>query len=237
MRQKMANLGFIGIVILLSILLFKSCEESNRLVGVNESLEEDILIKTNEKGQQEASISVLQLKNKKQLLELKSKDSTIIWLQDVVKDYKGKLNAAIVLSNHTLVNGSSVTNWLPGDTVYVDSVRYFYPTYNTDWENRWEVGSITAKRDSISWSIKVKNEYEIYLGAISKGWFKKRKYEVLVRNMNPNTYTTELRSFQVEEKSRRISLGIQAGYGLGLLDFKPTPYIGLGFQFNILNIK
>lgn len=224
------------LLIILSILIILFgiiiCNEK-RVIDENIITPHDILIKRNNKNQEEAYIEVLQLKNKKQLLQLKTSDSTIIKLQELVDKYKGELNSAIILSNITSVKGSDITiitkeNIINGlDTTEIIS-------YETSWSNKWEEGYIKATQDSIIRDIRIKNEFEIVIGNEKRKMFKKGLYEIKIVNLNPNTYTKEIKTFQVKKENPRFSLGIQLGYGIGLLDFKPQPYLGVGIQYNLI---
>lgn len=234
--------NYIIITLLGALFLFimvsqRSCEKVQQMEDINERLNDEVEFYIDENGKQNATIQVIQSENKKYFIGLNSKDSTIKWLQSVVKEYKGKIGSAIVFSNETNSSGTNETTIIKYDKVTKDSIIYIYPTYFSSWSNKWEIGEIEASKDSIKRSIKIKNEYEITLGKVSNGLFKKKVYNVNLKNLNPNTFTTELRSFEVKEKPKRINLSLQAGYGLSLTTFKPTPYIGFGIDFVIIGIK
>lgn len=217
--------------------MLRQCSETKVAVNLMNQLSEELEVKTNKLGQQEASISVLETKNKKMFLDIQTRDSTIIWLQKTVKQYKGDLRTAIVLSNQTISENKTSEITVVNDTVIKDSIVYIHSIYETSWNNEWEEGIIRASKDSIYHKIRFRNEYEITLGGVKDKWFKKRVYTINVLNINPSTYTQELRSFSIEEKPRRFSLGIQTGYGLDLINLKPVPYIGVGFSFKIINLR
>lgn len=237
MRQKIV-ISVLSLFLLLSLVFsMRQCTDKERAVNLTNQLSEELEVKTNKLGQQEASISVLETKNKKMFLDIQTRDSTIIWLQKTVKQYKGDLRTAIVLSNQTISENKTSEITAINDTVIKDSIVYIHSIYETSWNNEWEEGTIRASIDSIYHKIRFRNEYEITLGGVIDKWFKKRVYTINVLNLNPSTYTQELRSFSIEEKPRRFSLGIQAGYGLDLVNLKPVPYIGVGFSFNIVNLR
>lgn len=234
-------LALIAIVAILAVALWNKYSDAKNGQIQNKSITAKLEKLRNEKGQEEAKIAVILAEKKAALLKAQTKDTLIMWLQEAVKEYKGALNTAIVLSNNTGSQG--VTNTVVyRDTTIIREVGGVVtiketPAYETSWSNQWETGHILATSDSIYRDIKIKNEYEITLGATKNGWFKPKEYEVKIVNLNPNTETEELRSFQVKTKPKRLSLGVQAGYGLGLLDMKPQPFIGIGAQFNIVSIK
>lgn len=237
MNTKVLNIVLIASVILLVLFNLKTCRNFKDEKLRNEAINDTLTSYIDKNGTQVSKIKVLTAESKKTLLQLNSNDSTIVWLQKLVKDYKGKINSAIVFSNSTSNIGVSESKVVYVDSFYRDSILVIYPEYSTEWNDRWSEGLIRANRDSIFRSFKVKNEYEITLGALRNGWFKRKEYEVVVRNLNPNTLTSELRSFQVRAKPKILSLGIQTGYGIGLIDFKPTPYIGLGLGINLIGVK
>ena len=229
MKQK------ITIVVLCLVIIFlfiKGCSDKKELINLNNSLTAKLDTSRNELGQQKASILSIVTQRERDFLKIKTKDSTILWLQKTVKEYKGKISSATVVSNTTVSKGSTTTI-IKHDTI--DNV--IYDTYFTKWDNKWENGYILASKDSIRREIKFKNEYQVTIGNESNGWFKKREFKVSILNLNPNTYTTELRSYNVSAKPKRFTLGIQAGYGINLLTMKQALYLGLGANYTIISIK
>ena len=122
------------------------------------------------------------------------------------------------------------------DTVVEDSIVYFYPTYATEWSDEWSKGEITASKDSIFRSVQMRNEYEVTIGKKKNGLFKDREHEVTVTNLNPNTYTDELRTFTVKEKPKNIGIGLQIGYGVSSGGIAPMPYLGVGVSYNLIRL-
>ena len=188
-------------------------------------------------GRQIAQITAFKDNDKKQFLELVVKDTQIIALQKTVKEYKGKLHAAINFGTQTNSSGSHGTIQIKTDTVRTDTVMYVYPNYETSWENRWEKGFISANRDSINHSIQFKNEFEVTIGETSNKLFKKKSLMVQVINLNPNTYTTNARGITLHQDPKRFNLGLQFGYGVDLMTFKPVIYFGGGLSYRIVGLK
>lgn len=225
------------IIILMLLGLWRNqASKTQEAKDITNAITDELETERNKYGQEVAKIAVITAESKKSLLKIGTQDSTIIALQKTVKEYKGRLNTAIVLNNQTTTKGETETVVIR-DTIIIDGEEQIAQYYETKWTNKWEDGYILAKPDSILRDIKVKNEYQITLGKVKNGWFKKKEYEVQVLNLNPNTTTQELRTFQVKEKPKRLSLGVQVGYGIGLLDFKFQPYVGVGLQYNIIGIK
>lgn len=235
-RDKKIIIALIVAVVLLLGLLRWQYSKTVEAEEIAEAVADTLDVKKNKDGQETASIKVIQAEREIALMKLQAKDTIIHWLQETVKEYRGALNTAIVLRNQTGSKGSTGTTIIR-DTVRVGNETRIADFYETKWSNKWEEGYILARPDSIFRDIKVKNDYQITLGEVRNGWFKPKEYEVQVLNLNPNTATQELRSFQIKSKPKRISIGLQAGYGYGLLDLKPQPYVGLGVQFNLIGVK
>ena len=235
-KNKKIIIALIVTVVVLLGLLRWQYSRTVEAEEIAEAVADTMDVNRNKEGQETASIKVIQAEREIALMKLEAKDTIIHWLQETVKEYRGALNTAIVLRNQTASKGYTGTTVIR-DTVTINGETKIADFYETKWSNKWEEGYILARPDSIFRNIKVKNDYQITLGGVSNGWFKPKEYEVQVLNLNPNTSTRELRSFQVTNKPKRISIGLQAGYGLGLLDFKPQPYVGLGVQFNLIGVK
>ena len=224
-------------VLILLGLLFYQWRKTQDSVDLTNAVTDELDVRINKKGQETASIKIIRAETEIALMKLQAKDTIIKWLQETVKGYKGALNTAIVLRNQTSTKGVSRTEIIY-DTIYGDDgTKEVNIAYKTNWSNKWEQGYIKATKDSIYRDIKVINDYQITLGGLKNGWFKKKEYEIEVLNLNPNTVTKELRTFQIKSKPKILSFGVQAGYGIGLRDFKTQPYIGVGVQLNLIGIK
>lgn len=230
------DLIFVLIMAIMAILLLRSCDQQKSAKSLYEATQDTLSVRTNELGQQIASINALRASSAKDLLTLKTKDSTIIRLQGVVKDYKGRISSATVISTESSDVGTTATIVSFPDSAESETQTPLYPTYESVWDEQWSMGYIIANKDSISRKIRVKNEFDITVGWANKGLFKKKEFEVSVLNKNPNTVTTELQTFKVEVPKKRFSLGVQAGYGV-LIDksgLSTGVYLGGGVSWTIL---
>jgi len=174
--------------------------------------------------------------SEKDFLRIQTQDTTIKWLQESVKKYKGQLQSSLVLSNKTTLRGSGSTTITKVDTIFQNDSILLSPTYDLSWDGEWDRGTIKAMRDSIFYDIETRNEYEISIGKVSNGLFKKKTSVVEVMNLNPKTYTTELRSFTIEHEPKKIGIDIQIGYGFSST-LVPSPYIGIGVGYRLIGIK
>jgi hypothetical protein len=222
-------------IAVLCFLLYCSDDKRRQGEHINSVLADSLETTVDDLGRQTATIQNFKLDKAKDLLKIQTNDSTVIWLQGVVEEYKGKLQAALVASSVTSEEGSGKTRIIGGDTIWKDNVLYVYPNYETDWNKRWSEGYILATKDSISWNFKVKNEYEITVGDASNGWFKKRVSEVSFKNLNPNTATTELRSVSVDNKGKKFHVVVYVGYGAGANGL--SPQIGIGGGYSLIGVK
>ena len=232
------EIGMALLIVVLLLFLNRSCnkvsEQKDYLIDLNDTLE----VVRNENGEQIAKINILEVQSKKDFTKIKSNDSTIKWLQKTVEEYKGKLYSATVGSTNTHSNGVTETILIHDtDIVFINDTAYVYPIYKTNWKTKWESGFIKATKDSIHRKIKVINEFEMTMGEVKNGWFKKKETQVQFKNLNPNTETTELRTVNFVQDPKQLSIGLQAGYGIGLTDFRFQPYLGVGVQINLIGVK
>ena len=232
LRKTLNNKSFFSmknflIIIVLSYIIFSifTASKYKDLQKVNDYLIDSLKIERNELSQEIAKRKNLEVENEKQLLEIKTKDSTVIKLQKEVKKYKGKAQAAVVIKNKTVIKEKLKTK------VVRDSINkkdVYIAKINKPFLN----GQIIAKFDSIYLDIEALNKYTIIIGKKSNGWFKKRTSEIVFKSENPDTKTLDLRSVIIRHKPKRFSLGIFVGY-----DYRLRPTFGIGLTYNILNIK
>jgi len=232
---KFMQLILVVSLVIFIILFLRSHGEMKEVSNLYEAASDTLRSERNKLGQEVSRVQLLQATSKKDFLKLKSQDETINKLQEIIKEYDGKLQSAISLANSTTNKGNTVTVIEKWDTLETDTGRTIYPQYVTSWKEKWSEGVITATKDSIHRDIKVNNEFEITFGKENNSPFKKRKSEVKIVNLNPNTVTDEMRAFNIEHKQKRVSLGIQFGYGMTNTGL--SPYVGLGVNINLIGIK
>ena len=188
----------------------------------------------NKYGAATASISVLQGEHADDLLKIKSSNSTVIWLQSELGKYKSNIKnggTIGVIGTNTSYTSTSTTTVSPvniGDSL---------PTYTSNnKDTTWIKYSIISNKDSTTLELKVKNKYTLVVGEEKVGLFK-RKPVAFITNQNPYTQVTEMKIYNVTNKVRkRVSISIQGGYGIGLFNIKPQPYVGIGVGYNLLNL-
>jgi hypothetical protein len=223
------------IIAILILMLFRNCQHSKTIDRLYVNAQDSLSVTVNKLGQQTGRVSLLEAENDRDFLNMKSTDSTVKALQGIVRAYKGKLYNATVLTNRTRDTGSSQTFVVRVDTIVHDSVSYIYPTYKTDWSEKWSQGSIVASRDSIFRDIRVINDFEITQGVERLGLFKGSQTVVTVKNLNPNTVTQELRTFRTKD-DKRLSVGVQLGVGV-MATGGVGIYGGIGLNYRIMRLR
>ena len=238
MNPRILNYILSVAILILLVLWQNGCHKSSQYKDMRDSMNDSLKVVRNELGQERATISALKGERASILLNAKTKDSTIQWLQNVVKEYEGRLETAVVISNATeTVEVIKEVEVESIDTVYQDSLIFVYPQYKAKWSNKWEKGLILATRDSIFRDITVFNDYEITIGKEKNKWFKPREYNINVLNLNPRTTTKEVRSFALKAKPKRFVLSVQTGVGVHIPSMRPSLYLGIGLGFVLLQIK
>ena len=227
------------LIIVIIALIYSGCEDQRQLkeqIALYEASQDTLALSRNKAGQQQAEIALLVADKEKDLLKIKTQDSTLQKLQKVVKEYKGKLRSATVAGVKTADSGATVTTIIKHDTVLVEGEQKTFPVYKSQWNDKWSKGSITASHDSIIRDISIRNEFEITQGWKKQGFLKAKKPVVNILNLNPNTETQELRSFTVEPQKKRFSVGAGAMYGIDITTLKPTVVVGGGVHFTLFRL-
>ncbi len=226
------RLNLILLVIIGALLIFtlRAYQAQKEAVHLYEAAQDTLSIMEDANGRQTARINSFKVENENAFLEMQSKDSNILWLQQSVKKYKGKLAAMAVISTSTHETGST-------KTIVAHDSNECNPTYKTEWHEEWSEGTIIATSESIERNIKFKSDFEVIIGKSSNKIFQKRELNLEIRNLNPNTTTTAARSVLIKQEQKRINFGLNAGYGVDLLTFKPVLYLGFGASITVFGVK
>lgn len=234
------NIFIVVLLLIIVLLLFRECgqkfDSKNQRLSIDliESLNDSLKSARNKNNQQISHISVLEDVRESLLDSISFKDSTINWLLSVKKE-QGKATTITVINTITkydTVSKTEISNVF--DTVIIDSVVYLYPTYKTSWNDKWSFGFIEADKDSIRRQFSIINEYEIWQQYEKKNnkLFSGKKLVVYIKNNNPLTSTSELRSWNVSQKKKHFSFGVGfgIGYGFSVPELQPNFYIGAQIQ-------
>lgn len=232
-NSRLANFLLIGVIIVLILYHFQSCNKNNKKEKQNEALIEalndTLKIVRQEDSTIKATIAVIQTEKARDFLKLQLKDKELIELQELVKEYK-----------KVMVAGSSVTKGLietvailkkktppiiiKADTVKgKDSISYIYPTYEDSLVDKWVNVKGRMSKDSSDFDIKVNNEFTAVMG-----YDKKKKAPFIEYHLlNPYSTMTQLRSYQVSPLPvKKWVVAIGGGYGY-TLDNSFMPSIGV----------
>lgn len=232
------------LALVIVLLFLRKCDgDLGDKVNLYEHLNDSTTFYKNRLGEQVARNSVLKSENVKTFLEIESKDEEIKQLQARVKEYKSKLKeggSVTNFSSSTDINNTTGTVVEP----VIDSLGVkdtCNKTYTTKFSDKWIEYTIRANKDSTKLNLKTNDEFSVILGSERPNIFKKRVEFVEVVSSSPYTKTKSVKTYQVQDdrKPIRFSLGIQGGVGINPI--RPLqgfiPYIGVGAQFNLINIK
>lgn len=229
------------VCVLTVAIILQKCDkksEDGQVLTLYEHADDSLKYYKNKYGESTASMSLLQGTNANQLLQLKTNNETVKWLQQELGKYKDNVNGGGTIGViGTVTNFSSTTT--TSVTNHPVNNGYSLPTYETESkDSTWIKYKIVANSDSTHLDLKVKNKYTIVVGEEKvKGKLFKKQPVAFVTNKNPYTQITEMKVYEVTNKVRkRISLGVSAGYCVPLFSFKPQPYIGVGVSYNIINL-
>jgi hypothetical protein len=258
-KERMYKVVSITIIVILVLLNLKSCKNTQDTkkdyVSTINALQDTMITYRNKDGMQVAKISLIETEKASQFLEINSKDAVIIKLQEEVKKNKnrmGKSGSITVIENTTNLATVDTTSYITfKDTIVRNDTVFVYPEYSSFIKkglkidsSYWVTANVKANKDSTSFELGIQNSYTVVLGREkSKGFkalFKPKVAFAEVTNENPYTSTKTIRAYQVKTpKPKRFGIGVHVGYGLTFdKNYTPIirPYIGIGFQYNIIQI-
>jgi len=228
--------GLIGVAVL-GFAFLHQLNKADMLAANYEVAQDTIQAGRDRDGLHVASIKSFEVSKAKHLLDMETQDETIKALQEVIRDAEGKLSAAAIVNTQTASSGVTASEIRSGDTIVIGDTVFIYPEYFTSWNEKWDEGTIIANRDTILRDITMRNSLTFTLGKVKNGWFSKPESVVSVKNLNPNTITTGLRSVDVihQQKQWVVVGGIGYGYTLKTNEISPTVAIIIGRK--IISIK
>lgn len=240
MKKEYIPFVLIGIIIMLILLLSKSCGKIKELKTSNsllEHLDDSTQFYKDRYGRLVAKNSVLENNSTKDFLKIKSSDSLINQLQAEVKKYQKQLKDGGSVTNigtSSIIHKGTVTQIPDRDDIKKDTSKKSEVYFST-YKDKWIDYQISAFKDTIYLDLEMTDKYSVIVGSERDKWYKKKQTFVDVISESPYIQIKALKAYKVtdERKPTRLSLGIQVGYGLTPF---PKPYIGIGLQYNILNI-
>lgn len=227
--------------VLTVLIVMKQCKGKGNVIQSNvlyEHINDSTKYYKDKYNNEVASTYLLQGTNTALLLNLKTNNETIKWLQQEVRDNKDKVKdggTIGVIGANTSFTSTSTTTVIPNNSpVNICNPTYVAESKDTTWYKYY----ITSNKDSTKLNLKVKNKYTVVFGQEKvKGKLFKKQPVALVTNKNPYTHVTEMKVYEVVNKTpKRVSISVGAGYCIPLFTFKPQPYIGVGVHYNIINL-
>lgn len=255
-KEKIYKIISITIIVILILLNLKNCKTNKditkKYTNTINALNDTMISYITKDGLQVSKINLIETENIKQFLTIQSNDNQILKLQEEVKKNKKRINksgSVLIISNKTEVQSSDTTYITSKDTIIRNDTVFIYPEYSSLIKKGlrkdslyWITAIIKANKDSTSIGISLNNSYTVVIGNEKekgfKNLFKPKIPFVEVTNENPFTETKTLRAYQIKyPKPKRLGIGFNVGYGL-IFDKKPifSPYIGIGLQYNIIQI-
>jgi hypothetical protein len=79
--------------------------------------------------------------------------------------------------------------------------------------------------------LSIPNTQSIVVGNRKQG-FLRTEYRIEVQNSNPYIKTTDIDSYTIKERNKRLGLGLYIGYGLNNTGL--TPQLGVGLSYDVI---
>lgn len=202
---------YIALVIVL-FLWNKTCNSKKEQENIIEAVNDSLHLTRNNLNQQIASIEVIESGNKDIFIKIRSKDSIIKALQNIVKNTKN-IQSGSVFNTQTTNTIIGSTSTVSSDIITKHDTVFVYPTYEYSQANKWQNIKVVMSKDSTFIKDKIFNDFEITETLVRKSLFKKVP-TILIKDNNPHTETTALRSWEVKHnvnKSRVFTTGAIIG--------------------------
>jgi len=209
MKNSLINIGFIIIIILLSLFSIKQCSDKKDVINNNINsisfLQDTVSYYKNKYGQEVATKKVL-IGDKNQLEVLLSKqiDSTNQF-KGLYKKYKNVKSAGII-ETITKIDTIYITYDSPLD-INVDLGTDF----KIDTQDYFISGTAYLTGLTID-RIYLENKLTFIKGVRKNGWFKPNTYSIDVAHSNPHIQTTGIDSYLFTPKKNRFHVGPATGY-------------------------
>lgn len=235
---KLKRIGVIILLLIIALLLVENCNGRKSLKSAKDmyaSAQDTLKIWVDKDGYNRAQISVLQAQKADDFITMATKDSTIIKLQQLVKDNKGKIKTQGSIS---IINTEGNVDIKVPTTVIDTSKTKCNPTYTSPFNLKgWVTGDIVAKRDSISVILKYKDEFNLIIGREKTGFLGlgRGKPFADLTSKSPYTMVKEMRVYENEPKpAKNFHVGPGVFYGIGR-NFVPEVFIGAGIMWTPIN--
>lgn len=185
-----------------------------------------------------AKIQVMQTESEKDFLKIKNLERTNLELQNLIKNKNkeiNRLNTALIHKSETVIRDTTRMFYPVGGDTIILSKSLLLDIIN----NKWYDATFGFRYGFSYLDLKIRNQYNITIGYEGKTLFKRGTPYAEIINLNPFTYTSDMRVYQVTlPKPKRFGLSFQTGFG-GLYDLNSNKfgygiYGGIGFQYNIL---
>jgi hypothetical protein len=196
---------FVVIIIVLSLVLLNTCEKAKRVEHALHSQQEQAAIWRDKAGRSNAELKVLKLDVKN--------------LQDLYNDSLRNLD----------IKPKTVTKLVTVTTETKDTV---YVTRDKPFGNRW--ATFTLQENKLSYFIR--DSLALITHTNRYGLFNlKSKYVTRAVSFNPNTVLTGMTSVEIIPRTRKLSIGVYAGYGMQLSGgvVRVGPSFGIGVTHRI----
>ena len=234
MTQKQSNILIIILLLLVGFFgyqYYNTSQDLQEQVTLTEAANAKMETWRGKDGLNRAKIQALETRNSEAFLKMATNDSSILALQYAVKGMERYLRdqgSVTNFSTETGISTSSETEVIPNDTLPE------FPSYRSEFDlDGWVYGSTLATKDSTHLDLRVKNSYTLTVGVEPQGFLGMGKGKAFaeVKNLNPYSETTDLRTYQVTvPKQKKFGVGIIAGYGVGG-SLAPSLIVGVGVSW------
>jgi len=241
--ENIKTVALIGCIIVIFLLYKCNADikkDYNELNNLQKALNSELVTWKDKDGLSVARIQVLETEKAETFIKLETKDSTIQELQNIVKENKRLLKekgSATIVKTETKID----TIFVPtNNTISIDSLT---GVLGEEINNKW----IEAKygfnlhyeptqrafiADSTYYKLTMKHKYSVVIGLQPNGFLGLSKGTPFadVKNYNPYTETTDVRTWQVSGiEDKKFNVSASVGYMYNGVKWSPAVGVSLGY--------
>lgn len=233
------------IVILLSFLIVYTCKGVQADMAandLNDALKDSVQFYKTKEGLSGAKTTVFEAQNSSDFTKLATKDSTILKLQVLVKQYKSELSkrgSAFVINTEGHFEATTATT-VKDSTTSPDRTKS--PVYASDFKLEdkkgvlWAWGNTLARKDSTTVKVNFRDELTGVIGVEKTGFLGLGRGKAFadIKTANPYNQIKDVRVYSTLPMPRkRFSVGPTIVYGFGE-NFTLQPIIGIGATWGLI---
>lgn len=213
------------VLVVVCIFWFRSCSQKtsieNDLVNYDKVINDTISYYETKNGDVIATKLALEGSNKSLQLLVSSLNDSTQQLKKLLSKFK-RVTSASQTKTNTVIDSIQVP-------YIIEDVDFNMP-FNLN-DKYYAINGRSTNKGLFIDELSIPNTQSIVVGNRKQG-FLRTEYRIEVQNSNPYIKTTDIDSYTLKERNKRLGLGLYIGYGLNNTGL--TPQLGVGLSYDVI---